>query len=151
LAPACCLFLVACTLTTGVFEKNVAIPGHQWQSSFQPELVFNIQDTTSLYNIYFVIRHTDAYHFNNIWISASVRQPGDTAALSQKYDLTLSSNDKGWLGSAMDDIWEQRVLLQPLTKFSRAGDYHFSIRQIMREDPLKEVLNAGIRVEKVRQ
>ena len=113
---------MACTLTTGVFEKNVAIPGHQWQSSFQPELVFNIQDTTSLYNIYFVIRHTDAYHFNNIWISASVRQPGDTAALSQKYDLTLSSNDKGWLGSAMDDIWEQRVLLQPLTKFSRAGD-----------------------------
>jgi gliding motility-associated lipoprotein GldH len=148
---ASCLLFVACTLTTGVFEKNISLPKQEWESSFRPEILFDIEDTSSLYNIYFVLRHSDAYHFNNIWIKASVQQPGDTAIQSQRYELILASNEKGWYGSAMDDIYENRILLQPLTKFKKRGEYRFSIEQIMREDPLKNVLNAGIRVEKIKQ
>jgi len=151
LQAACCFFLVACTLTTGVFEKNVAVPGQEWESSFKPEIVFGIQDTSSLYNIYFVLRHTEAYSFNNIWISATVHQPGDTGVKTLRYDLTLATNDKGWMGAAMDDIYENRILIQPQTKFRRPGEYHFTIEQIMRQDPLKNVLNVGIRLEKVNQ
>ena len=141
---------LSCTMTTGVFEKNVAIPQQQWESSFKPELNFAISDTASLYNIYIVLRHTEAYNFNNIWIKAAVQQPGDPAVKSQQYDLTLATNEKGWLGSAMDDIYENRVLIQPETKFRKAGDYHFTLEQVMREDPLKHILNVGIRVEKVK-
>jgi gliding motility-associated lipoprotein GldH len=144
------LCLSSCTLTTGVFEKNVAIPKQQWESSFKPEVQFTIEDTISLYNIYLVLRHTDAYDFNNIWVQATVLQPGDAGVKSQRYDLTLATNDKGWLGTAMDDIYETRVLIQPETKFTKPGEYHFTIEQLMREDPLKHVLNVGIRVEKVR-
>lgn len=144
------LYLSSCTLTTGVFEKNIAIPKQQWESNFKPEINFTIKDTNSLYNIYFVLRHTEAYGFNNIWIKANVLVPGDPAIKSQQYDLTLATNDKGWLGTAMDDIYETRVLIQPETKFTKAGDYHFSIQHLMREDPLKHILNVGIRVEKVK-
>jgi gliding motility-associated lipoprotein GldH len=153
----CTLFLVSflllissCTMTTGVFEKNIAIPKQQWESSFKPEIDFTIKDTTSLYNIYVVLRHTEAYNFNNIWIKAAVQLPGDPTVKTQPYDLTLATNEKGWLGSAMDDIYENRVLIQPETKFKKAGDYHFTLEQIMREDPLKHILNVGIRVEKVK-
>jgi hypothetical protein len=31
----------------------------------------------------------------------------------------------------------------------KKGDYTFTLEQIMREDPLKNVLNAGLRIEKV--
>ena len=57
-------------LPSDVFEKDVAIPGQQWESSFKPTFNFNIreQDTARLYNIYLVLRHTDAYNYNNIWI-----------------------------------------------------------------------------------
>jgi gliding motility-associated lipoprotein GldH len=151
LPAACCLFLAACTLSTGVFEKNVTVPEHEWESSYKPEMVFSIQDTSSLYNIYFVLRHTEAYNFNNIWIGATVREPGDTAVRSQRYDLTLATNEKGWMGTAMDDIYENRILIQPQTKFRKPGEYHFTVEQIMRQDPLKNILNVGIRVEKVRQ
>ncbi len=54
-------------------------------------------------------------------------------------------------GPAMDDIIEQRVLLFSRPTRLIAGNYTFSIRQVMREDPLQNVLNAGIRVEKVVQ
>lgn len=142
-------FVFSCSIPTGVFEKNIALPRQEWQSSFRPEIDVTIRDTASLYNIYFVIRHSDAYNFNNIWIRATVEQPGETSTRSQQYDLALASNEKGWLGSAMDDIYETRILIQPQTKFKKSGDYRFTLEQIMREDPLKHVLNVGIRVEKM--
>ncbi|PWT70199.1 MAG: hypothetical protein C5B59_21070 [Bacteroidetes bacterium] len=144
------LLLTSCDLNTGVFEKNVAIPGHQWESSFKPEITFDVQDTTALYNVYLVLRHTDAYNFNNIWIRATVQEPGSAEAKNQQYDLALATNQSGWLGTAMDDIYETRLLIQPQTKFRKTGEYHFTIEQLMREDPLKNVLNAGIRVEKIK-
>jgi len=141
-----------CSLpSSDVFEKNVVIPGQQWAGSFRPKIDFTVarEDTAASYNVYMVLRHTDAYGYNNMWVKGTVREPGDTAARSQRYDLTLATNDKGWLGSGMDDIYEHRILIQPLTKFKRPGTYSFTLEQIMREDPLKHVLNVGVRVEKV--
>lgn len=151
LLAACSLQLVSCSLPSGVFEKDVAIPGQQWESSFKPRIEFTVkeEDTSSIYNVYFVLRHTDAYDYNNIWIQATVLQPGDTATRSQRFDLSLATNEKGWEGAGMDDIYEHRLLLLPQTKFIKPGIYSFMIEQIMREDPLKHTLNVGIRVEKV--
>jgi len=152
LLAACSLQLTACSFPSDVFEKDVAIPGQQWESSFRPRIDFTIkdQDTTALYNIYLVLRHSDAYNYNNIWVRGTVQQPGDTVSKAQRYDLTLATNDKGWLGSGMDDIYEHRILIQPETKFKRPGTYSFMLEQIMREDPLKHVLNIGVRVEKAK-
>jgi gliding motility-associated lipoprotein GldH len=151
LLAACGLQLAACSLPTGVFEKDVAIPRQQWESNFKPRIEFTVkeEDTSYLYNIYFVFRHTDAYNYNNIWIKGTVLQPGDSATRSERYDLSLATNEKGWEGTGMDDIYEHRLLIQSQTKFSRPGAYSFTVEQIMREDPLKHVLNVGIRVEKV--
>lgn len=141
---------MACSPPSGVFEKDIVLPGQQWESGFRPTIDFTIQpaDTMYRYNVYLVLRHTDAYNYNNIWIRGTVKQPGDTTARSERYDLLLATNDKGWLGSGMDDIFEHRVEIQQETKFSKAGTYSFTLEQIMREDPLKHVLNVGVRIEK---
>jgi gliding motility-associated lipoprotein GldH len=146
------LLLTSCSLSTDVFEKDVRIPGQEWESSFKPQIKFDLKeaDTASLYDIFLVLRHSDAYYFNNIWIQGTVQEPGDSTAKSERYDLTLATNEKGWLGSGMDDIYEHRILIQPRTKFKRPGTYSFTIEQIMRQDPLKHVLNVGVRVEKAK-
>ena len=82
--------------------------------------------------------------------AGSVQQPGDATAKSEQYNVTLATNQKGWLGNGIDDIYEQRVLIQPQTKFAKAGDYHFTLEQVMREDPLLHVLSAGLRIEKIK-
>jgi gliding motility-associated lipoprotein GldH len=142
----------ACSLPSDVFEKDVVIPGHQWASSFKPRVDFTIQaaDTAGRYNVYLVLRHSDAYQYNNIWIKGTVQEPGDSVSRTQRFDLTLATNEKGWLGSGMDDIYEHRVLIQPETKFSRPGTYSFTLEQIMRDDPLLHVFNVGVRVEKAK-
>jgi gliding motility-associated lipoprotein GldH len=68
-----------------------------------------------------------------------------------RYDLVLATNEKGWLASGMDDIYEHRIPLTPSDRpyyFKKPGDYKFTFEQIMREDPLKNVLNVGLRIEK---
>jgi gliding motility-associated lipoprotein GldH len=144
------MLISACNFSLDVFEKNVAIPQQQWQSSFTPEITFTVTDTLSSYNVFLVVRHTDAYNYNNIWIKATVQLPGEGITHSQRFNLALATNEKGWLGSAMDDIYEHRVLVQPQTKFIKSGDYHFTLEQIMREDPLLHVMDVGLRVEKVK-
>jgi gliding motility-associated lipoprotein GldH len=146
------MLLVSSCGTLDVFEKNITIPGHEWSSNFKPEIDFDIKDTVSLYNIYVVLRHTDAYRYNNIYLNILTTVPGDTTH-KERLDLRLATDDKGWLGSGMDDIFEHRILINrgiPL-RFAKAGRYTFQLQQIMREEPLQHVMNVGIRVEKLRE
>jgi gliding motility-associated lipoprotein GldH len=146
--PVFLLALMACGPIDS-FEKNVAIPGNAWSSDFVPEVSINISDTSSAYNLYLVLRHTNAYRWNNIWINFYIKHPGQEEFKSQRLEVLLATDEKGWLGSGMDDIFEQRQLIFQDFKFPDTGTYTFRIEQIMREDPLKEVLNAGIRLEKI--
>jgi gliding motility-associated lipoprotein GldH len=143
-----CLQLTACN-SIGVFEKNVAFKKQEWAASDKPSFGFTITDTLARYNIYLVLRHTDAYSYNNIWIKFTHAGPDTT--YTQQLDLRLATNGQGWLGTGMDDIWEHRIpLTQGATLFRRSGDYTFTLQQVMRQDPLLHVLNAGIRVEKAK-
>lgn len=144
--------LVSCT-TTDLYEKTASIPGHAWASSFKPTFTFTIRDTTALYAPYLVLRHTDRYNYNNIWLTIHVTTPGSDSAISVRVDKRLATNEEGWLGSGMDDIYEHRVKLVEEfvtngVSFRKPGDYIFTIEQIMRENPLLHVLNVGLRVEK---
>lgn len=152
------LFLVSCSVffsscnTVDLFEKSVSIPRQEWKSSYQPSFTFTISDTTASYNSVLVLRHTDRYNYTNIWLNVLVKSPGSDSAVTIRVDKKLANSER-WLGTGMDDVYEHRIelntdLANNNISFRRKGDYTFTLQQIMREDPLKHVLNAGIRVEK---
>lgn len=131
-----------------VFEQNKVIPKNEWYRNAPVTGTFTISDTASTYNIYIVLRHTDAYRYNNIWLNIGLKAPGDTMAF-QNVNLSLGSDEFGWEGVGLNDIWEVRKLISGRPrKFINPGTYDFEIRQIMRHDPLPNVLNAGLRVER---
>jgi gliding motility-associated lipoprotein GldH len=140
------ILLHSCT-TIDLYEKTVNIPEHAWKSNFKPAFDFTIKDTNSLYSIFLVLRHNEKYNFSNIYLNLYVKGPGQDTAMKIQKDLTLATNEKGWLGSGMDDIYEHRIELAAPQSL-KAGNYTFTLEQIMREDPLQNVLNAGIRLEK---
>ena len=144
---ALCFLLTSCT-TSDLYEKNVSLPDHEWKTDYKPEFDFIIKDTTSLYKVFLVLRHTEKYNYKNIWINLYSQPPGDTLHKAQ-YELTLATNDKGWLATGMNDIYEHRLKLTEPVRL-RAGIYKLMLENIMRENPLQHVLNVGIRVEKVK-
>lgn len=142
------LLLQACD-TLDVYEKMAFFPQHEWKSSQKPDFRFQIEDTVSTYNIYVVIRHEDAYRYNNIWLNVTTQAPFDTAR-KQMLNLILANNAKGWLGVGMGDVFDHRILITRHPVKLKKGNYVFTLQQPMREDPLPYVLNAGIRVEKTK-
>jgi gliding motility-associated lipoprotein GldH len=130
------------------FEQTVFFSDHQWTSKNKPNFQFEIKDTISRYNIYVVIRHEDAFHYNNLWLNIITTAPNEKSN-TQKVNLQLANNSTGWLGSGMDDVFDHRIRITNSPIHLKKGVYQFSLQQIMREDPLPAMLNAGIRVEKI--
>ncbi|HEX8333096.1 MAG TPA: gliding motility lipoprotein GldH [Segetibacter sp.] len=149
-----CFILLLATVTScntiDVYEKTKPFHSHEWKGNDKPSFTFEIADTISSYNIFFVFRHTDAYNYNNIWVNITTVPPGDTAT-TQPLDLKLADNQNGWLGSGMDDIFEHRIKITLAPIRLKNGKYNFTLQHIMREEPLQHVMNAGIRVEKIKE
>ncbi len=144
LAP-CALFFASCT-SINLYEKDVAIPKHEWKSSFKPSFTFTIKDTTVPYQLFLVLRHTEKYNYTNIYVNLYIKPPGKDSIQKIQRNLLLANND-GWLGTGMDDIYEHRIPLGEKQTL-KAGTYTFTLEQIMREDPLENVLDVGLRIEK---
>jgi len=138
----------SCT-TVDLYERTVSLPDHEWKSTNKPEFNFTITDTTVLYQVFFVIRHTEKYNYKNIWVNYYYQPPNDSLHKEMR-EFELATNEKGWLGTGMDDLYEHRIKLAPNPGKLKAGSYKFILENIMREDPLKEVLNVGVRIEKVK-
>ena len=142
------LILLSSCKQIDVFEKNTNIPQYEWQQNFSAKGDFLITDTVAAYSIYLVLRHTDAYQYNNIWLNIGLQPPGDSLH-TQKVNLPLGDDANGWEGTGMNDIWEVRKLLNGAPRrFKQPGKYIFSISQVMRDDPLLNIMSVGLRIEK---
>ncbi len=143
--------LIQSCMHSNVFEKNIAIPSNTWKADFKPVYVFDITDTNATYMMDLTMRHTDAYPFSNIWLNVKTTQPGEQQPTSVKVEIPLAQADGKWLGRGMNEIWEHRM---PLTRngqairFPKKGTYKIQLEQIMRVNPLPEVMSVGVRLEK---
>ena len=140
------LSITACQ-TIPLSEQNTIHPEHQWNSAKPEKYLFNITDTNQLYKVIFVIRHHNAYHYKNIWVELSHSSAGEKAQTAA-FNLNLANDQKGWLGTGMDDIYDQRIPLYTKPVKLSYGMHTFIIKHTMREDPLQNILSTGIRIEK---
>jgi gliding motility-associated lipoprotein GldH len=143
-AIAFVLFITSCS-KMGVYEQTVFFPEHNWKSADTASFTFQVEDTSSLYNMYIILRHEDAYGFKNIWLNIHVKDADSSYTIKREFQL---ADNRHWLGSAMDDIIEHRINFNTAPTKLKKGNYTFTLQQTMREEPLQHVLNAGIRVEK---
>ena len=143
---------ISCT-PIDLYERVATIPNQAWHSAFKPYFTFNISDTTAPYQLFLILRHNNKYSYNNIWVNLYRKSP-DGKVSKVPYELPLATNERGWLATGMDDLYEHRIPLTPPANdtfyFNKAGAYTFTIEQIMREDPLENIMNVGLRIEKKR-
>lgn len=146
----CCLLFSSC-LPSPYYQKEEAVPQNAWQWQFQPVFKVNIPDSNTAYATYFIIRHTEAYPYSNLWMWVYVKQPGDTAFNRMRVNIQLAESSGKWLGRGMGEIWEQYMPVSFAGKkiFTKPGTYEVKLEQNMRINPLPEILHVGLRVEKV--
>ena len=62
----------------------------------------------------------------------------------------MADDIKGWFGTGMDDLYDQRIPINSEPVYFKKGLYKFALSHTMREDPLDNILSTGIRVEKAK-
>lgn len=132
------------------FQKEEAIPQNVWAYSFKPSFTFDITDSTVSYKPSFLIRHSQAYPYSNLWVLLYIKMPGDSIIKKERVNIVLAEPTGKWLGRGMGEIYEQRLPLNlgDSIQFNRTGTYQVSIEQNMRINPLPEVMNVGLCIEK---
>ena len=151
---ACAALFCGC-IESPYYQKQHAVPQNSWDYKYMPTFEFEVTDTTSLYNVYFLMRHTEAYPFANIWMNIYTKQPGDTAFSKQRVNVPLAAtagpNNGQWLGRGMGGIWEHKLRIThegDTAILRKKGKYTFKFEQNMRINPLPEVLQVGLRIER---
>lgn len=138
--------LVACD-ENRIFEENKNVPNQSWDYKDIIPFEATVTDTNLRYNVYINVRHTNQYSNSNLWILLYTTFPSGEK-LERRVELPLASTEGKWHGNHSGSIVNHQILIQPNAVFPEKGMYRFEIEQNMRRNPLEEILDVGVRLEK---
>lgn len=138
-----------CTDPGAVLDQNTEIDNHNWAYINRIKYDVKIDDETVPYNLYLNLRVTGAYRYANLYAVLSQTSPGKKVAKT-RYQFKLANPDGEWLGSGSGNLYSYQLPMRTGYKFPAKGVYHFEIEQNMRDNPLHEVSDVGLRVEKAK-
>jgi len=130
-----------------IYDKNVSIKDRSWFHDQRPQFDVQVMDSTAKYNIYINLRHTNAYDYSNIYLS--MREKGSKLKdTTYKKEIKLAEIDGKWLGKSAASLYEVEYLAKENYTFPDTGKYSFTLEQNMRDNPLKNIVDIGVKVIK---
>ena len=141
-----CLLFLSCSKNV-VFSKYYTFKDNEWPIKEKAVFDLEITDTQSLNNVSLMIRHADAYPYNNIFLFVKTVYP-DGKITNDTMEVVLGNQKGEWLGSGAGDIFDYKVPIKKNVRFPLAGKYHFEFEQGMRVDPLPLIMDFGFEIEK---
>ena len=142
------LALTACD-TSQLYDRSVAIDADGWGKDSVAVFKVDVTDTTTFYNFYINVRNNDDYAFRNLYLFLTTRLP-DNSRTRDTLELILADPQGNWLGKGFGALHDNQILVRRNLSFPLSGRYTFSLQQAMREEVLKGITDAGIRVEQSR-
>ena len=151
------VLLLLLTLSWGcnsdrIYEKNVDFPNRVWPSDSVASFEFRIPDANVPYDIFYNIRNTLSYPFQNIYITYyledSIGNVLKTELINRNLFLPKTGKPKG---EGLGDIYSHQFLLIPDYKFEHQGLYKLRLQQYMRLDSLPEVVSLGLKIKKAEE
>lgn len=141
------LLATGCTDPNAIIDQNTSIENRNWSYANTIKNDVKIDDASIPYNIYVNLRVTGDYRYSNIFVLLRRNGPGLNSLT--RFELKLAEPDGRWLGTGSGNLYSYQVPVITNFKFPAKGTYHFQIEQNMRDNPLHEVSDVGLRVEKV--
>ena len=131
-----------------IYEANVDIPKETWNADSTANFMVNINDTSSIFNIYINLRNTTSYPNSNLYLFVQTISPSG-AVLRDTVEYFLANPKGKWLGKGFGSIRDNRLLYKQYIRFPENGTYAFGIQQGMRSRNLMGISSVGLRVEMV--
>jgi gliding motility-associated lipoprotein GldH len=138
----------ACDNPDAIVEVNKEITNRNWTYIDKVRIPVKIEDVTASYALYLNLRHTTNYKYSNIFVLIHEIGPG-MKRKTQRKEFKLAYPDGEWLGSGSGNLYSYQLPLSEKIQFSKKGTYIFEIEQNMRDNPLREISDVGLRLERI--
>ena len=129
-----------------IIDEYKPIAARSWSYDNTPEFTIEVMDTSQRYNLYFNLRNTGNYGYNNLFVLFHIKAP-DGKEDTKRLNFLLADNDGRWLGKGLGDLYDNQILVLKEMRFDKAGKYTFAIEQNMRDNPLVGITDVGLRIE----
>lgn len=126
-------------------DSNVSMPSRNWNYANKVKVLVDVADSSKPFNIYFKLRHTADYGYSNIFVLFHVRGASQKKH-TRRFEYRLAQPDGQWNGSGSGNLFTYTLPLLTNYKFPAPGKYELEIEQNMRDNPLREISDAGIKV-----
>jgi len=132
-----------------VFDENASFKDNIWDRKETLKFEVNIKDTLSPHNVYVNIRNAEGFPYSNLYLFIHCKYPSGKIHTDTLECVLADANGK-WLGNGAGDIYDNQILFKRNVQFRQAGTYTFELEQAMRLDKLPLIMDAGIRIERVK-
>lgn len=139
-------FFCASCLHNEVFFEYHSFKKEGWSRETVAAYHVNIDNTTDLCDISLEIRNNNDYPFRNIWLFVDFQSPGG-GLRTDTIGINLADIYGKWYGKGIN-LYCLTVPYKTAVRFPRKGRYIYTIRQGMRENPLKGISDIGLRISK---
>lgn len=140
------VFVVSCTGGNVVYDEYVSLAKANWDKDSLAVFRTDIQDSTSLYDVFVQVRNDNDYAFANLWLFVDIVSP-DGRMRRDTLECILANPDGSWLGGGWGSLYSMRCPYMSAVKFSRPGAYTFRFTQGMRKDQLVGIHDIGLLIE----
>lgn len=134
--------------TDSLVDTNESLPQRNWSYVKKIKAVVEVKDPATAYDLRFNLRLTANYRYANIHILMHMSGPPGQAQVTRRYTYRLAQKDGRWMGKGSGNLYTYQLPLLRNYHFSRPGNYVIEIEQNMRDNPLKEISDAGISVSR---
>lgn len=139
------LFLLSCD-SNKFFEEYQSIPERNWKQFDIVEFEVTSTDTIARYNCFIELRNTESYKYRNLFVFLDIVSPSGQQQRDTLECLLADINGK-WYGNTAGNLIDNKVWFKTDYQFTELGKYSFQFQQAMREDPLQEISDFGLRIE----
>lgn len=141
-------FLYGCN-SNSVHKDLVDFDDYEWAVDDTQSFDFEIEDSTKVYHINYLLRNAIQYPFYNIYLKSSLKDSSGKELRFGMEELILFDQKSGKpLGDGLGDLFDHRIAAAQYkkVKFPYNGKYSFELQQNMRPDPLVGILSIGFEI-----
>jgi gliding motility-associated lipoprotein GldH len=137
--------LIACSHEELFFEFH-SVKNAQWNREDAAVFEVNIENHANRYDLSLEVRNDDDYPFQNIWLFVDLKTP-EGSVRTDTINADLADIYGKWYGKGLS-LHTLSIPYETGFRFPNPGIYTYTIRQGMRENPLKGISDIGLKVSK---
>ncbi|MDQ7916644.1 gliding motility lipoprotein GldH [Mesonia sp. MT50] len=144
--------MVSCD-SNQVYDQYKSIP-EAWSKDSLVEFEIKNLDSLQTYNLFFNVRNSSAYKYNNLFLISNMKFPnGKQVTDTLEYEMAYPNGK--FMGAGAGEIKENKLWYKEKVRFLEEGTYTVTLEQAMRENgevegiqQLEGILEVGFRIEK---